>query len=125
MKSRFAFIGLILFLVAFSPLGEVLQVPLLFVHYSEHKQEDPSLDMGRFLEMHYQESGDADNDYQKDAQLPFKSLEYSVLLKLVFLPAGTFKAPECTQHLLHVAHIPYRERFSFTSPAPIFHPPKA
>lgn len=125
MKRRFAFMGLILFLVAFSPLGEVLQIPLLFVHFSEHKQQDPSISFGHFLEMHYQANGDADGDYQKDLQLPFKSLEHSALLKLVFLPVPVIHTPAGNVPVLHKKQARYSEPFSVGNPGSVFHPPRA
>jgi hypothetical protein len=51
---------------------QVLRLPLLCQHFSEHKQADDTLDVYNFLAMHYLGNDIDDKDQKKDNELPFK-----------------------------------------------------
>lgn len=74
--TRLAAIGLLfLYLISFTEFSEVLRLPLLIEHYSEHKSKVEDLSFFEFLVMHY-ESDVAHDD--KDMSLPFKDCDHSV-----------------------------------------------
>jgi len=56
-------------------LHQLIRLPQLVAHYHEHKQEDPSLSLIGFLQLHYTANHPMDNDDNDDNQLPFKSTE--------------------------------------------------
>jgi hypothetical protein len=55
-------------------LDQVLKIPVLVVHYHEHKQANESISFMQFLSMHYWGTDDNDNDQDRDMQLPYKTV---------------------------------------------------
>lgn len=74
---------------------ELLKLPKLVQHYTEHKKQNHTLSFIQFLDIHYMHGSPRDADYDKDMQLPFKMLTNSSLSLVV-----------------HVAPVP--QTFSFT-----------
>lgn len=62
-----------IFLLSSTELHEVMRLPQLVIHYIHHHRLDPSLDLARFIHLHYRYNHPADNDERDDQQLPFKS----------------------------------------------------
>lgn len=58
-------------------IGEFLKLPLVFLHYSEHRREENKISVIDFLTCHYVEDAHEiqDNDSKRDQSLPFKSDE--------------------------------------------------
>lgn len=72
MRRSIAIFLLGTMLCASTEAYQLLKLPLLVVHYLEHKTEDPAMDMAAFWAMHYAEETVYDEDWQDDMQLPFK-----------------------------------------------------
>ncbi len=71
--QRFIIISLLCtFVVIQTPLHEVFKLPVLVSHFQEHKKQDESISLLKFLYMHYAHQHDIDDDNDKDMQLPFK-----------------------------------------------------
>ena len=84
MLKRIVAIGLLLFyLVSFTEFSEVLRLPLLVEHYTEHKSKVDDLSFWEFLVMHYET--DVAHDDQ-DMSLPFKACNHSFSTQTVVLP---------------------------------------
>jgi hypothetical protein len=84
MMTRLAAIGLLFFyLVSFTEFSEVLRLPLLVEHYTEHKNKVNDLSFWEFLVMHYET--DVAHDDQ-DMSLPFKDCDHSFNGATVVLP---------------------------------------
>ena len=71
MKQFVAKLLVFLFIISFTPMKEMIKVPLLLVHYYEHLDERPNMTIGEFLNMHYMHGIVFDADYEKDMQLPY------------------------------------------------------
>lgn len=54
---------------------QLLKLPILIQHFSEHKALDPTISFTDFLSMHYWGEDIDDNDYDRDMKLPFKKFE--------------------------------------------------
>lgn len=72
---------------------ELVKLPVLFQHYSEHKQLDEQIGMLDYLAMHYLGKDHNDNDQKRDADLPFKSI------KLQHSITFTYLLPQVSEHL--------------------------
>lgn len=72
---RFLLTGFIagVFLLSGTELHQLLRLPSLISHYKLHRQQDASLSVWEFLQLHYAGNHPEDNDEQDDAGLPFKS----------------------------------------------------
>ena len=53
--------------------NEMLKVPILIKHFTEHQSQKKDLSFIEFLTMHYVQTDGTDSDNDKDMQLPFKS----------------------------------------------------
>lgn len=54
-------------------MNQLLKIPLLIEHYSDHQEENKDLTLFQFLNMHYSNPHPKDHNSKKDMQLPFKS----------------------------------------------------
>jgi hypothetical protein len=85
MKRASAILFLWIYLVANTELHQFLRLPVFFVHYHEHKAENPEIGLIDFIAIHY--FGDNNNpDYGKDDQLPFKDKCPEVSLSIAMPP---------------------------------------
>jgi hypothetical protein len=62
-----------LYLISLTELSQLIKLPMLVEHYSEHKEKNKNLSVLDFLYMHYSQNNVKDADYDKDMKLPFKS----------------------------------------------------
>lgn len=69
-KSSIIFF-LFLYLFSSTAFSELLRVPLLIEHYSEHQEKEKSISFSDFLRMHYLDHEDHKDD--ADSDLPFQS----------------------------------------------------
>lgn len=82
MVKRIIAISLLsLFLISSTELNQLLKLPVLFEHFTEHKELNRKISFFDFLCMHYSSNNDDDD---RDMQLPFKSHDnYSVQITVV------------------------------------------
>ncbi|WP_344821805.1 hypothetical protein [Rurimicrobium arvi] len=59
---------------------ELMKLPVLMEHFAEHRQRNPQVTFIQFLCMHYTEQNVKDSDYERDMQLPFKTLSHSPMI---------------------------------------------
>jgi len=79
-----------MYLAAATPLMELFKLPILIEHYCEHQQESPDISVAEFLFLHYFNGNPRDADYDRDMQLPFKTLEVTAFaLVAVHFPTET------------------------------------
>lgn len=64
-----------LYMLCFSEMHQFLKIPVLIQHYTEHKQQNPSIGFLDFLAIHYDGLFEKDADYQRDQQLPFRDMD--------------------------------------------------
>ena len=94
VMKRLAALGLLFFyLISFTEFSEVLRLPLLVEHYTEHKSKVNDLSVWEFLVMHYET--DVAHDDQ-DMSLPFKDCNHSFSGTTVVLPVQKIAL---TEHL--------------------------
>lgn len=64
-----------IYLAASTPVGELLKFPVLIEHFREHCREKTDTSVIGFIVLHYFSGSPRDADYERDMQLPFKTLE--------------------------------------------------
>ena len=64
-----------IYLFSTTEIHQLLKLPLIFEHFSEHQKENKQISITEFLKIHYLNSAVKDKDYDKDMQLPFKSAD--------------------------------------------------
>jgi hypothetical protein len=99
----------------------MLRLPILFEHYSQHKQQVSDISFWDFLVMHYQSDVSHDSD---DNQLPFKDPCHSSTASTLALPNHKIVLKE-TILLTKSDHcFGYSETFIASHLSDIFQPPK-
>lgn len=86
MRQFIAIAFLSLYLFTSTGFSELLKLPQLVQHYKEHLS-DEKLSFSAFLHQHYTQGDVHDADRQKDLKLPYKSIDYSVAIPFLVLPA--------------------------------------
>ena len=79
MKRVLAYLLMLLVLGETTSLNQLIKVPVLYTHFLEHNEHDPSVDFYTFLEWHYWGDDETDQDDDTDMQLPFKKFEHQSL----------------------------------------------
>jgi hypothetical protein len=73
LKKAISILLLTAFLISTTELYQILKLPLLIEHFSEHKQMNEGTTLWVFLKIHYSNNDVTYGDYDKDMRLPFKS----------------------------------------------------
>lgn len=81
MQKAFTYLILFCIILSSTEFHEVLRLPLLWEHFTEHKSENDSLSFLTFLEQHYAHSHSSESDDSEDHNLPFKSHDCNTVLK--------------------------------------------
>ncbi|MBP1651479.1 MAG: hypothetical protein H6Q26_1636 [Bacteroidetes bacterium] len=64
---------------------QLMKLPVLVMHYIEHRAQDGNLSVVEFLSMHYLGEDVNDGDQERDNQLPFKKVSTTTVHQ-VFIP---------------------------------------
>ncbi len=82
------------YLLSTTEAHQLLKLPVIFEHYSEHKQEDKNITALEFLAIHYLHGSPKDKDYDRDMQLPFKTSDDCIsAISPAFVPLQIQQAP--------------------------------
>jgi hypothetical protein len=73
LKKVIAIHFLLIYLFSATEFKQLLKLPTVFEHFSEHQLEDNQISFVHFLAIHYLHGSPKDQDYKKDMQLPFKT----------------------------------------------------
>lgn len=85
MKRASAILFLWIYLLANTELHQLLRLPVFFVHYQEHRAENPEIGLLEFIVLHYY-GPDANITYGHDSELPFKDKCPEVSLSIALPP---------------------------------------
>jgi hypothetical protein len=75
MKKLGAILFFSLYLLATSGAFQLMKLPVLFDHYTEHQVLNPSISFIDYVILHYINDSPKDVDHDRDLQLPFKTLD--------------------------------------------------
>jgi hypothetical protein len=127
MRKCVAAILLALYLMGTTEAYQLLKLPVLVMHYLQHKQADPELTMAAFLQLHYNEETVFDSDWAQDMQLPFKSHQENFgLLPFAYLTPQHFINIERPAFAIKQEHGVAMYQFNAgIYAADIFQPPRA
>lgn len=126
MKPGIAKFLIAIYLFSFTPLKELNRVPLLFLHYQQHLEEDSSMTIAEFFDMHYMHGIVFDEDYEQDMQLPFKGIDFTSLPVFVVQDAKEIEIiKKATSYIIQdKINTSYQFYLSDAKLKGIFHPPK-
>ena len=82
LKKYLVWFCLSVYVFSNSPSGELLKIPVLVLHYFEHKTDNKNLSVFEFLYIHYANGDVQDADYAQDMKLPFKKIGKTSLSSL-------------------------------------------
>lgn len=86
MKRSIAISFLVLFLLTSTDVEQFLKLPELLEHFKDHQKHSEKLSFIDFLRIHYLDSEEHGNEYYKDKQLPFKSVDDCHCFNVIALP---------------------------------------
>jgi hypothetical protein len=117
---------LLLFVALFSQteLRQVIKLPALVQHFMEHRAEKADMSFADFLAMHYLHGSPKDDDYDKDMQLPFKTIEYAASITADIIPAQPFSALQPVAFINTSYPSLRNSSIRFNHTADIWQPPK-
>lgn len=125
MKRIAGIFLLTIYLFSFAEVHNLVKIPVLFQHFKEHKQQDPSISFWDFIKIHYMDPIVVDDDYHRDQQLPFRDAGCCQLVNIsVFemtpmtVEIGSLPEPPREFH-----HTDEQDNAQFT-PFGIFQPPR-
>jgi hypothetical protein len=127
LKKLAAIFFLTTYLFSSTEAGELLKLPLVFRHFTEHKQENCRISLLQFLDMHYMHGSPKDKDFDRDMQLPFKSLaHYAASITSTFIPLLTEMSVQPDDGVLLDQPVPLQTFPSFASGfhALVWQPPR-
>jgi len=126
MKPAIAKFLIAIYLFSFTPLKELNRVPLLFLHYAQHLEEDSNMTIAQFFDMHYMHDIVFDEDYEQDMQLPFKTIDFASMPVFVFqdvkeIDIDKKASPFIIKNKINTSYNFYLSDAKLNG---IFHPPK-
>jgi len=83
MKRIFSIVLISFYIVSFTEVHQLIRLPLLAVHFIEHKALSKDITFFEFLELHYSTETAHDD---RDMELPFKDCSHCVASQTVVLP---------------------------------------
>lgn len=87
VKKFFAISFFFIYLFSTTELHQLLKLPMLFEHYTEHLEENKQITLWQFFYIHYAMDHGKDADHGKDMKLPFKSHDNCVTgISNVYVP---------------------------------------
>ncbi|OOQ61741.1 hypothetical protein [Mucilaginibacter pedocola] len=87
MKKIGIYLMLLLLTSDVDELHQLFKLPVLFEHFSEHKQRSNGrVSFVDFLEMHYWGDDMDDNDNDRDMALPFKKADAHIVQNIILPP---------------------------------------
>ncbi len=121
MTRLLAISFLVLYINSNTEFHEMLRLPILIEHYSQHQQLVKDISFWDFLVMHYKTDVPHDAD---DNQLPFKDPGHSFTASTLALPIYKMVLKEnfLVTKMSHVSS--YKETFIASHLSEIFQPPR-
>lgn len=126
MKVFIAKFFVVILIFSFGQTKELLKLPLLFAHYMEHSEKDSDLSLASFFKMHYAKTLVLDEDYEKDKQLPYRTVDYTAI------PTFLLNEDKIISTIVIVSEIVFENKlnsfYTFivtdANTSGVFHPPK-
>ena len=121
MSRILAVAFLVLYINSNTEFHEMLRLPILLEHYSQHKLRVSDISFWEFLVMHYKTDVSHDSD---DNQLPFKDPAHSFTAPTLALPSHKMALKEAVVTSKVDYFCSYSETFIASHLSDIFQPPK-
>ena len=121
MKRLLAISFLFLYINSNTEFHEMLRLPILIEHYTEHKKASGDISFWEFLVMHYKTNVTHDSH---DNELPFKDPAHSFTASTLAIPIHkmVLKETEIVSVVNHTSS--YSETFIASHLSDIFQPPR-
>lgn len=126
MQKFWSISFIFIFMCANTSFGEVLKLPVLFEHYTEHAQEDSDISFFDFLAKHYGEQiNHQHNDKHHDHEnLPFKTTNVHFAHVVSLEPPLMFMANNVLVYTRNSNIIYHQQEFTNTIINNIWQPPR-
>ncbi len=118
---------LTIYVLSTSVAAQLIKLPVVFKHFSEHQMEDKGISALRFLAIHYLHGSPKDKDYERDMELPFKAPSVCVASVMAdFVPLAIQLLIQKPIEMSKTAFSGYSDQFILSSEVDsIWQPPKS
>lgn len=121
-----AIVLLSLYISVNTDVRDLVRVPVLFEHFSEHRQEDKDISFADFIIFHYFSGDIRDADFERDQQLPFKRTHCEMTSATIAVPTENSPVIVCRAVGALEKTVRFTPFFSSSSARnPIWQPPRA
>lgn len=93
-------------------------------HFIEHRAAKNNMSLTDFIVMHYLHGSPKDDDYHKDMQLPFKTMECAASITIDIIPSQPFSALQPVVFINKSYPALSKSSIHFNHTADIWQPPK-
>lgn len=123
MKKITAIFLLLTYITAFCELHELLKLPFLLEHFSEHRAKNADMSIVDFFYIHYIDQLKKTDDFQDDMKLPFRQADCSGIAVISFEQPEIFsiESPPVQNQKFKTF---YNSGFSSAYKFKIFQPPR-
>lgn len=123
MKQLLSIALISFYVISFTEVHQLIRLPLLVVHFIEHKTLSKDITFFEFLELHY--STEIAHD-DRDMELPFKDCSHCVASQTVVMPAFDIELKhDVAPYALPVHTAFYKKSIPSSHLSEIWQPPKA
>ena len=123
MKRIISILLISFYIISFTEVHQLIRLPLLIVHFIEHKQLSKDITFIEFLELHYSHETAHDD---RDMELPFKDCSHCVAAQTVVLPGFKLELKQAAVSDALPVHTGFYKKFIPSSYlSKIWQPPKA
>jgi hypothetical protein len=124
LKKIAVILLLLVTLFSQTELHQVMKLPAFIQHFFEHRSEKSDMSLADFIAMHYLHGSPKDDDYDKDMQLPFKTVECAASVTLDIIPSLPFSAVQPVSSINRSYPSLNNNSIRFSHTADIWQPPK-
>jgi len=123
MKRILSIVLISFYVVTFTEMHQLIRLPLLAIHYVEHRTLSEGLSFFEFLELHYSTETAHDD---RDMELPFKDCSHCVAAPTVVLPSFKIDLVQPVAAYVENVHTSFYKKFIPSSYlSKIWQPPRA
>lgn len=126
MKKWFVYFLLFTYLTSSCEARQIGKIPKLIEHYISHQAKNHDMSVFAFLKMHYLDKQIADDDYDEDMKLPFKTHDFSSVSIVLNVPPEkpTLNIQHQAIYVDYSSNFSYSEKFYPSIIQKIWEPPK-
>ncbi|MDR2205367.1 MAG: hypothetical protein LBE36_04340, partial [Flavobacteriaceae bacterium] len=91
MRKFLTYFLLATYLLSYTEAKQALKIPNFIEHYFSYQQRYQNAGFLSYIKMHYLEDQGKDADYEEDMQLPYKTVDFSIVFVGLQIPPKVYE----------------------------------